>query len=176
MNTIPPVTNSQEFTRMVALNKLQQRVKGGGSNFYWIAALSIINSIIALFGGGITFVIGLGITQIIDGFASAFAYEIPNAAIVIKGIGLLLNLLIAGLFALFGVFAIKGQRWAFITGMILYGLDAILVLVFKDFLGFGFHLFFLWLLCSGLQALRQLQATLPPTVPDPAFPKDIRMD
>src|SRR5215469_2722671 len=37
--------------------------------FDWIAALSIVNSVISLFNGSWHFVVGLGITELIDGLA-----------------------------------------------------------------------------------------------------------
>jgi hypothetical protein len=55
--------------------------------------------------------------------------------------------------------------------MTLYGLDALLMLAFADWIGFAFHLYFLWGLFSGLQALGQLQKLMPPSASD--FPKDI---
>src|SRR5688572_28411552 len=49
---------------------LEMRLKSGASWFYWIAGLSIINSIAALSGAGWGFIVGLGVTQIVDEFAS----------------------------------------------------------------------------------------------------------
>src|SRR5438067_7750738 len=41
-------------------------VRGGASWFYWIGALSIINTLVAMSGNGTRFIFGLGITQFID--------------------------------------------------------------------------------------------------------------
>jgi hypothetical protein len=160
--------------RFMTIANLARRVSAGASNFYWIAALSVVNSFISAFGGGVNFVIGLGITQLVDALALLLAQEIPEGETMIKGVGLVLSLLIAGLFGIFGYFATKAHRWAFIAGMVLYGLDAILLLLFQDWLGFFFHLYFLWGLWNGLQALGQLQKLNPPqsnTVMD--FPRNI---
>jgi hypothetical protein len=119
-------------------------------------------------------VIGLGITQVVDAFAYLLSQDLPDSAMLLKGIGLVLSILIAGVFAVFGFFAGKAQRWAFITGMALYGLDAVLLLFFQDWIGFLFHLYFLWGLWNGLRALNQLQKLTAPqsgTVMD--FPKNI---
>ncbi|HEX2696490.1 MAG TPA: hypothetical protein VHM28_02205, partial [Anaerolineales bacterium] len=150
---------------------LMRRVKVGANNFYWVAVLSVVNSFISAFGGGITFVVGLGLTQVVDALASIIARDAGDAALIAKGIGLVLSIVISGIIALFGYFAGKGQRWAFFVGMGLYGLDAILLLFFQDWLGFAFHLYFLWGLFTGLQALNQLQKLMPQPVSD--FPKDI---
>jgi hypothetical protein len=170
---LPPAPDQQQISRMMQTSELQRRLKNGASNFYWIAGLSVLNTLVFIFGGGITFVVGLGITQIVDGFAAAAAQYSPASAILFKGIGFIISLVISGVFVFFGVFAGKEKKWAFIIGMVLYGLDAILMLVFKEYLGFGFHLFFLWLLYTGLRALNQLQKSIPQTIHDSSFPKNI---
>jgi hypothetical protein len=174
MNQAPPVSaDQQRLNAMMAIATLQRRVKSGANNFYWIAALSVINSFVYIFGGGITFVVGLGLTQIVDGLASGVAGGVPGAAALIRAVGIVINVGIAGVFAFFGFMAGRNRRWAFLVGMLLYALDTVLVLVFKDYLGFLFHLFFLFLLFGGLSALGKLRKVLPPTVTDPGFPKDI---
>ena len=151
---------------------LMRRAKAGASNFYFIAALSAINSIINVFGGSVTFVVGLATTLIIDGFAVGFAKVSPDMALTIKIFGLALSLGIAGIFALIGYFASKGSRGSFITGMILYALDALIMLAFQDWLAFAFHLFFLWGLWNGFSALNQLRKLNPPTASSD-FPQNI---
>jgi hypothetical protein len=163
----------QQINWMMKNADLQRKLKAGANNFYWIAGLSVINSLVFIFGGGITFVVGLGITQLVDGFAYGFAQSIPVYAILFRAIGFMISILISGVFVLFGVFAAKAKKWSFIIGMVLYSLDAILMLVFKDFLGFGFHLFFLFLLYGGLRALTQIEKNVPQTIHDPSFPKTI---
>ncbi len=153
------------------LAALVRRQTIGANNFYWIAVLSVVNSLISAFGGGITFVIGLAVTQFVDGLVIGVGQGAPDVAMIAKIIGLVLSIAISGVIALFGFFAGKGQRWAFITGMSLYGLDALLMLAFTDWIGFAFHLYFLWGLFTGLQALNQLQKLMPPSASD--FPRDI---
>jgi hypothetical protein len=72
----------------------------GASWFYWIAGLSLINSISALSGSDWRFIFGLGITQIFDGVAEG----LPGGG---KAIILILDLFVAGLLVMFGVFAYK---------------------------------------------------------------------
>ena len=82
------------------LFELEKRVKSGGSWYYWVAALSLVNSVMAFSGGGGGFVIGLSVTQFVEAMLSADGG-------VMKGVGLALGVLAAGVFALFGVFACK---------------------------------------------------------------------
>ncbi|NOY97866.1 MAG: hypothetical protein GXP40_01515 [Chloroflexi bacterium] len=166
-------SNARQVEALMALAQLKRQAKSGANNFYWIAALSVVNSLIALFGGGVSFVIGLGLTQVIDGFAFLLAQDLPDATVLIKGIGLALSIGISALFALFGYLSGKGQRWAFIAGMVLYAGDALLLLFFQDWWGVGFHLFLLFGLFGGLQALRKLQSMLPQVSADIPFSKDV---
>ena len=123
---------------------LVARLKSGGSWFYWIAALSLVNSIAAFTGSGWGFIVGLGITQLVDQVTGGVT-------------ALVVDILIAGLFVMFGVFANKGYLWAFIVGMALYALDGAIFAYVRDWLAAGFHAFVLFCLFSGFRAARQLR-------------------
>ena len=138
--------------------KLQSQLVGGANWFFWIAGLSLLNSVILIAGGNWRFVIGLGITQFVDGFVHALTSEIePQAAMVFKVLGFIVALGIAGIFVLFGALARRRHRWSFIVGMVLYALDGFLLLFFQDYLGVGFHLLALFGLYNGLRASNELK-------------------
>ena len=75
-----------------------------------------------------------------------------------KAIGLVLGVLAAGIFALFGVFACKRHVWAFVVGMLLYGLDTILTVLAEQWLGLAFHGWVLFSLFIGTRAAMQANA------------------
>lgn len=129
----------------------EAQLKSGASWFYWIAALSLINSLIALSGSNYNFILGLGVTQIIDGFGMGF----EGAG---KAIALVLDLIVVGIFVFFGVFANKRKTRAFVVGMVLYGLDSLFALLVQDWLPLGFHGFALFCLFRGFRACRELNA------------------
>jgi hypothetical protein len=130
--------------------KTEQIVKGAASWFIWIAGLSLVNSIIGMAGGGLHFIVGLGITQVVD----ALAHEAGSSGIVLD---LIINGFVVGIFALFFNFARKGHSWAFIVGMLLYAADGLLLLAFKDILSVAFHAYALYRIYLGLKALPALQ-------------------
>jgi len=121
------------------------RVRAGARWFYWIAALSMVNSMVVIFGGNLHFVVGLGITSVVD----AVAKQVGSAGSVLD---IVINGFVAGVFALFGYFAIKGQRWAFLVGMALYAMDGVLLLTVRDFFSVAFHAYALFAIYRGLQA------------------------
>jgi MFS family permease len=167
----PSSTPVPPANQQLVIAELMRRTKGGASNFFWIAALSVINTFLALAQSDTRFVVGLAVTQFIDGVAYFVGQDRPEARTIMLLIAFVIDLVIIGIFVLFGYLARKGRRWAFIAGLILYAIDAMLMLVFQDWLGFGFHLFFLWGLFNGLRALNQLQQFLPRRTSD--FPQSI---
>jgi len=177
----PPAQNSIPDERMIAMQRVQaaiaeltRRMKNGANNFYWIAALSVINSLVLQFGGDSYFVVGLASTLMVDSIVVEVAGSMTEGAMIVKLIGLAISIFIAAIFAVLGFIAGKGKRWAFITGMVLYGLDAVLMLLFQDWIGVLFHGFFLWGLFGGLRALGELNKLAPPA-PTSDFPQSIGM-
>jgi len=141
------------------------QLKGGASWFYWIAGLSLINSLILLAGSDWNFLIGLGLTQVFDAIAKILSAEMNSTAgLIIKAIAFLLDLGVAGLFVLFGWLAKKRYAWAFIVGMILYALDGLIFVLVGSWLSVGFHAFALFGLYGGLKAIYMLRRLpqLPP--------------
>ena len=166
-----PYPSQQPNPQMLIMAQLARRASSGATNFYWIAALSVINSIVSVFGGGMYFVVGLAMSLLVDGFFLGMAEAFPSSKLIVQLIGLAISVVLSAFFAMFGYFAVKGKRWAFITGIIFYALDTLLMLVFQEWLGLLFHAFFLWGLVNGLRALNQLQKLLPQKPSD--FPQSI---
>jgi hypothetical protein len=135
---------------------LLNQTKSGANWFYWIAGLSIVNSLIFLFGGNWSFFAGLGVTQLIDAIVDQVA---GSEFSTVKIIAFIIELIIAGAFVLCGLWANKLQTWAFIIGMILYLFDGLLVLVLGAYLPAAFHVFALYMIFRGLSAARQINAS-----------------
>ena len=129
--------------------KNEATLKSGAGWFYWIAGFSLVNSAIMFCGGDSGFVIGLGITILAD----AIGRELGTVGIVLA---VVFDLIVAGGVVALGVWAGKRKKWAFIVGMILYGLDGLLLLAAQDFLSAGFHGFALYCIFGGYQALRRM--------------------
>jgi hypothetical protein len=154
-----PLSPKQEKTAAEALTanaqleekiKIESQFKSGANWFFWIAGLSLVNSAILLAGGQWNFIVGLGITQVLDAIA------FPHGAAG-KMIALFLDVIAAGIYIAFGVLARKGYHWVFILGTVLYGIDGFIFLAAKDFLGFGFHLLALWFIFGGYRAGKLLK-------------------
>lgn len=138
-------------------HRLERQHRSGANWFYWIAGLSVINTLVWLFGGRVTFLIGLGITQLVDALIQIVSASVAqDVALVVKMVGFVVNVGIAVLFVVFGVLANQRRKWAFIVGMVLYALDGLLFIWVQDWWSLGFHLLALYGLYSGLRALNEL--------------------
>jgi hypothetical protein len=140
-------TPSQPMDHARAVQKLQAEssLKSGASWFLWIAGLSVVNTISAYSGSHWGFAAGLGITQLVD----AIAKPLGAAGLAI---GLFINVMAVGFFLLMWTFARKGQKWAFIIGLVFYGLDALLVFAVSLWFGLIIHALGLIGMVRGLKA------------------------
>lgn len=145
-------------------HQLAQRAKSGAHWFYWIAALSLVTSIISLAGGRWGFFASLGVTQFFDAVAAqALA---PRVGEGVKVVAFAFDLFAVGVFAALGYFAAKRQTWAFVVGMTLYLLDALLFLAllflaqsFQGLLVLAFHAYVLYSIFGGYKACARLAET-----------------
>lgn len=176
-----------EVQAKMELAKLEADKRRGVNWFFWIAALSLINFIILQFGSDRSFVIGLGITQLID------VHNVPvkvmrtpiigNIARLVMAVyvparmsllrmgfsppmaeftfELILAILVASVFLLFGILGRKGSAFAVVLGIILYAFDSGIFLYYGDYLSLAFHIFALVALAGGLRALYLLRKLQP---------------
>lgn len=144
--------------------ELERKMISGAHWFYWIAALSLINSIIAATGSQTSFALGLGITLVMD----AVVQNIDGGAA--KAIGLAFDVAAVGITAVFGVFSAKKHTWAFIVGMILYTLDGLIYVAAGEIIGILIHAWALVAMFMGMRAamkLNTLERNTP--APQPAY-------
>jgi hypothetical protein len=130
--------------------KVEGEARSGANWFLWIAGLSMVNSVIMLAGSDVHFIIGLGITLVFD----VIGRNAGAAGVVVAA---LLDIMAAATFVMFGVLGRKGRAWAFILGMVVYALDAMLFIAFGDWLSVGFHAFALFGIYRGFAASRRLK-------------------
>ncbi|MBI9051804.1 MAG: hypothetical protein JEZ00_20465 [Anaerolineaceae bacterium] len=148
----------EELILMQQQRKFQKCAVDGARWFYWIAGLSIVNSIISLFNGDMVFMFGLGISQLIDAIAFYGAEEVGSeTGLIIKIVGFIVSLVIAGICFLIGYFGSIGKKWVLLAGIVLYGIDLLFCLIAGAYLDVLFHLFVLFFLIRGVSAINNLQ-------------------
>ncbi len=128
---------------------VRENVEKSANWFFWIAALSIVNSLIVLSGASWTFIFGLVFTQFVDVLIGQFKLTGVAATVCI-----VINATAIVIFCGLGYFARRCQIWAFIVGLILYLMDALLALLIGDFMLLAFHAFVIFKLSGGIVALR----------------------
>lgn len=160
MSDTEQVIQSQQESPEKEIEKLTKTVKSGAYWFYWIAGLSLINSVLNIFHANRSFVVGLGITQMFDAAPTVIAERVGQSGgiWILQAIVFFIALFTAGIFVLCGWKASKRKHWAFILGMILYFADTLLFLLIMDIFSLGFHGFALICIWSGFAALKKLEA------------------
>lgn len=142
-------------------------VMGGASWFWWIGGLSVINTILTHSGSETTLAIGLGFTLVVD----VVFKEMKVIALIIDAIAL------GTIFGL-GFFARKGHFWAFVVGIVLYGLDTLIYVMAGEFIGLAIHGLALFYMIRGAWALRsalKAAAEPPPVLAATAEPVPVRV-
>jgi hypothetical protein len=132
--------------------ELSQRYKSGANWFYWIAGLTLVTSILSFTGADWRFLISLGTTQVIDGLASEFSDEGGT----LKIIAMVLDVILAGVFVVFGVLANKKLLWAYILGVAVFVLDGLVSLLVQDWIGVIAHVVVVAFMVPGFLAGREL--------------------
>ena len=122
----------------------------GANWFFWLAILSAINTLIVYQYQTPNTPIALAITQWLDGTSAGLNPTMSNKSLII-------NLLIAGALAGFGLLARRGSDLAFVLGIFLYVVDAMLAIGLRDVFGFGVHLIGVFFLFKGLLASRHVR-------------------
>lgn len=123
------------------------RIYTGLNAFYWIGGLALLGSVIPFLAGNFPYPADLGIAATSVALAGH-----AGESIVLR---MTVNTWMAGLFTVLGGFADRAERWAFVTGMVVYTADGVLSFVAHDFLGVAFHACLLFAIYRGLAALGQ---------------------
>ncbi|MCA1607841.1 MAG: hypothetical protein LC730_00050 [Acidobacteria bacterium] len=144
-----------EFTQPPEEYAPSSNIFSGANWFYWVAILSAINTLIIFFFNIPNLFFALGTTQWLDGTTGTMNREGWYPPLQITG--LLLDLLIAAVFAGFGYLAKKGSDVAFVIGIFFYIVDGLLAIGLRDFFGSFFHLIPLFFMFKGLLASRHLR-------------------
>jgi hypothetical protein len=142
-------TEAPEIT--TAKLRLAIQARNGANWFYWVAGLSLVNSLASVAGINWRFLLGLGVTQVVDAV-------VANLSGPGRIAGFVVNAFVAGFFFLMGSMATKLKKWAFVVGMVLFFLDGGVELLIQDWLGLAFHAYVLYRLFEGYRRLGEMEA------------------
>ena len=129
--------------------------------FFWIACLSIINSVVALFDAPFSFALGLFITFFVDSVGREAAGADGGAmAMGARVVAFTISIGLASFFILFGLLGRRLRQWAILLGIGLFLLDTLLLLamtLFMDqpvWMGLLIHVWALFALFGGWRQAR----------------------
>jgi hypothetical protein len=145
--------------KSMPLEQAQNAARNAASWFWWIAGLSLVNSVAAILQLDYAMILGLGVTQIADAILAGILKETSGGiAVMAKLIHLVEVLVAAGFFYLMGVKARAMRVWAYTLGMLVYSADAAIFLLVQDWVGVGFHVFVLFMLFGGYSLTKAIRA------------------
>lgn len=125
-------------------------IKTAANWFYIIAVLSLVNSISNFLGSDWGFIVGLGMTQFLEGFLYALLGEVTIW-------GLILAIIFSATFTVIGYYASKHKKNAFVIGMVFYGFDLLLFIIVVDVISIAFHAFALFMIYKGFKHLKETE-------------------
>jgi amino acid transporter len=140
--------NAANFTDIHSDTAKVAEMRSGANWFFWVAILSLISSLVFWYYGFANHLVGLGINEYFYHQASATSNSGPIFALA-------MSFVFAAILAMFGYFARKGNDVLFILGAFLYFVDAIVLLGYREFFAFSFHIFALYFIFKGLLASRR---------------------
>jgi hypothetical protein len=140
---------------MQAMNHPDPTIASAARWFWWIAGLSLVNTVMFYTGSSASFVVGLAMTTVVS---------VMLAGSMALAVGIIA--LILGFYFLMGLFAQRGAAWAFYLGGVFYVIDALIYLKLADWMSVAFHAYALYWLVRGVLRLRELAAA-PPVATEP---------
>lgn len=157
-----PADHIQIGGKPLSIADALRNVRGSGSWFWWIGALSVANTVATMLELKYGMMLGLGFTQVFD---ALFYFDSEGKAaapgLVGRVVHLALVAAVAGGFYLLGRAARNFSERAFNLGMGIYALDALLFVLLGEWLAVGFHAFVLFMLWGGRGVLRELRRQAP---------------
>jgi hypothetical protein len=158
----PRKSNTKASTYTQDLTKLEAQRNAGANWFFLLAALSLLNSLFVMWQADGFFLLGLAVTQAIDGFAAGIKIQ---TGVDTQLAALTADIFIAAIFVSMGILARKGYMWALVAGICLYVADGLLLLLASliiqvplSLVELGLRLFVLFVIGRGLLASRRLRA------------------
>jgi len=131
-------------------DELREDSQGDANYFFWAAGLAATSS--GILPIRINFLINIGIFDLLGIYGRRFGEVYPFVA---EGTVAMWLIVLCGL----GFAARKGQRWAFLAGIVLYAADMVALLMIFSVWAFGVHGFFVFRWFQGQKALKALKQT-----------------
>ena len=129
----------------------ESKLRSGGSWLYWVAGFTAFNFISGIANFNIQFSMGLGFTELAG-------YLVRSGGTASATVGTVFTVFAILLLVALGYFACRGQVWAFIVGIVVLGLDTLLLLfgLPDSLLSIAFHVWAVVSLIGGLRVASRI--------------------
>ncbi|HUM05481.1 MAG TPA: hypothetical protein VLT90_08470 [Terriglobales bacterium] len=124
--------------------------------FFWAAGIAALGSgILPVFPFRLNILVNIGVIDLLRFYGRPLGTSYSAAVYGAEAAWLLI---LVGL----GLAARKGNRWAFLAGIVLYAADMLALITMFSLWAFGVHAFFVFRWFQGQKALKDLQETSGP--------------
>lgn len=147
--------DNRDADREFATSLLTRLVGRSAAWFYWIAGLSLVNLLTAIFDSNWNFSLGLGFSQLLYQQGKALqGLNAPTSGILVMYLGCIGSI---AFIAACGYFARKPSVFVFTVGMVCMALDSLIFLLASNFLAVLIHAVALYFLYRGMRGARLLR-------------------
>lgn len=157
---VPPVEDDAQRQEARTRLLLLLRARSGINWFYWVGALSIINTLIFASGNQPNYFLSLALVQVVNSYSATVSAG-SSVAVWMHWVAVAIDLLLAAVFIYFAYRGQRGGRRWVVVGLVLYAFDGLIFLVFNVWLGVLFHAFVIYSVLRGLRALDTLESMGP---------------
>jgi len=135
-------TRTEAHQPAVPEKTVAPHVREAAQWFFWVVAVTAMDSVFVILGSQIHRFTGLGVTALVDRLTGVN----PIAHVMANG-------WLATPLLFLGFWALEGERTAFTIGLSLYACDLVLLAMAHDYFSIPFHVFVLYQLYRGFAAL-----------------------
>jgi uncharacterized membrane protein len=125
-------------------SNIHRSIKRSANWFFGLAILSAANTLFLLYLGT-TFAIGFGVTSV----TVVFAQRQGTTATVLVSLVTLVSVV---LYIVLGIFGRRRYKWAFTTGLFVYAIDGLFLILVQDWYSIALHCLLLYLIFQGMSA------------------------
>ncbi|MBS1994074.1 MAG: hypothetical protein JSS83_26370 [Cyanobacteria bacterium SZAS LIN-3] len=140
----------------------RQKIASSAGWFLWIAGCTFINIILYSIKNDTRLVLGATTVEVAAIIFNDLSALSPEVKIIITYV---IGIIGSGIYLALMKPASQGRIWAFVIGIVLYGLDGVANVLMQAWMGTAIHAWGLYSLAGGVQAAMALKKLNPPSEP-----------
>ncbi len=140
-------------------DQVRERITRGANWILWIVGISVVNTVMILFGSDSFFNLGLGATFIVDLLFKHVIQDSENhARLILQGMNIGIDGVVYAIFlGLWHLTVRRFAKWGLITAMILFTLDSLIFVGVGEWIPVAIHAVALFSMSGALIAFKDVE-------------------